>query len=391
MRFFLNIFYILLTFQVLSGCENDDANGVTPEHTPNDTTTNVGGNLNDLNWEDGFPIVSTSPHSINIRTKISEPGNIYYVLSDSEIENISGPEIKRLASQNSDNADDKMISGVLSITPENLEDTISLTLNGLESWQNIYSYYIAEEVSSDSTYLMSDEKLFFHSNVLQERERENMYLSNKRGKEIKYLFYALEDYYLNPFQNFPLLIFLHGKGEYSTDGDLELYKNGTIPELIHNGTDFPFVVVSPQIDSGRWDTDFVDEFIEYIVSTYRIDQSKIYMTGNSLGGVGTWEYANDYPDRLAAMVPISGHGFPLEACNIKDIPVWAFHNSEDPIVDTSGSLDMIAAINSCQPSARISPILTIYPEEGHDAWVRTYDGSAGHDIFSWMLKYKKDI
>lgn len=391
MRSFLNILYVFLTFLILPACGSDDANNITPEVVPNDTTTNVGNDLNEIHWEDGFPIVSTSSQAINIRTKITTPGKIYYVLSDTEINNVTGSEIKRLASQNSDDVAGRLIAGILTITLDNLEDTISLSLNGFESWESIYSYYIAEGGKSDSVYLMPDEELVFHTSVLQEREKENMYLSNKRGKEIKYLFYALEDYYLNPFQNYPLLIFLHGKGEYSKDGDFQLYKNGTIPELIHNGIDFPFIVVSPQIDSGRWDTDFVDEFIEYIVTTYRVDQNRIYMTGNSLGGVGTWEYANDYPDRLAAMVPISGHGFPLEACNIKNIPVWAFHNSEDPIVDTSGSLDMVAALNSCQPAGRISPMLTIYPEKAHDAWVRTYNGSAGHDIFSWMLEFEKNI
>lgn len=391
MRSILNILFVLLTFLILPACGNDDVNNITPEVVPNDTTTNVGNDLDEPHWEDGFPIVSTSSQAINIRTKITEPGSIYYVISDTEIENISGPEIKRLASQNLDDAASKMISGIQYITVDNLKDTLSLTLNGLESWQSIYSYYIAEGGNADSTYLMPDEELVFHTSVLQAREKENMYLSNKRGKEIQYLFYALEDYHLNPFQNYPLLIFLHGKGEYSKNGDIEFYKNGTIPELIHSGSDFPFIVVSPQIDSGRWDTDFVDEFIEYIIATYRIDQSKIYMTGNSLGGVGTWEYANDYPDRLAAMVPISGHGFPLEACIIKDIPIWAFHNSEDPIVETGGSLNMVAALNSCQPAGTTSPMLTIYPEEGHDAWVRTYDGSAGHNIFSWMLKFEKDM
>src|SRR5690606_12325237 len=142
----------------------------------------------------------------------------------------------------------------------------------------------------------------------------------------------------------------------------------TIPDLIQEGRDFPFVIAAPQIDTGRWDTDFVDEFIEYIIATYRIDQSRIYMTGNSLGGVGTWEYAGDFPDRLAAMVPISGHGDTLDVCKIKDITTWAFHNSEDNIVDTSGSLDMVNGINAGDPPGEIAPILTIYPEKGHDAW-----------------------
>ncbi len=285
---------------------------------------------------------------------------------------------------------DSFIGGVFDFTAGNLKDTASLILNGFSSGENIFSYYIAEGVKGDSVFLMPDEKIVIQTVLIKEREQENKYFSAKRGRDIDFLLYAFEDYYLRPFENFPLLIFLHGKGEYSRNGDLSIYKNGTIPDLIQDGQDFPFVIAAPQIDTGRWDTDFVDEFVDYIIATYRIDQSRIYMTGNSLGGVGTWEYAGDYPDRLAAMVPISGHGDTLEVCNMKNIPIWAFHNSVDKIVDTSGSIDMVEGINSCNPTGKHEPILTIYPDQGHDAWIRTYDGSAGHDIYSWMLGFRKE-
>ena len=389
MRFFIYFLLIFFTNSMLVGCHSDDSNFIEPTPTPPDQSPPVDSGA--LDWVEGFPLISTSYQAISIRTKITQPGKVYYVVSENELENVTGSEIKRLALQEENDPLDNTTGGVLNISSENLEDTLSVILNGFNSGENVYSYYIAEGTKGDSSYLMSDENLIISTSLVKDREQENKYFSSKRGGEINYLFYALEDYYLNPLKDYPLLIFLHGKGEYgSKTGDLDLYKNGTIPELIHEGTDLPFIVVSPQIDTGRWDTDFVDEFIDYVIATYRVDEERIYMTGNSLGGVGTWEYASAYPDRLAAMVPISGHGFPLEACKFKDTPVWAFHNSVDPIVETTGSTDMVDALNNCQPPGIYSPILTIYPEEGHDAWKRTYDGSAGHDIFSWMLSYKKN-
>lgn len=387
MRTFLLYLAFLFFGFFLIGCGEDDGNHIEPNPPEQELPSADTGSID---WAEGFPIISTSYQSINIRTKITAPGKVYYVISNTALENVSGPQIKKMALEEENDPNDNIIGGFFDFSTDNLEDTASLTLNGFLSGENVFSYYIAEGNKRDSTYLMPDEGIVVSTSLVKDREQENTYFSSKRGKDIDYLFYALEDYYLNPFQSFPLLIFLHGKGEYSKNGTLSIYKNGTIPALIHEGEDFPFVIAAPQIDTGRWDTDFVDEFIEYIIATYRIDQNRIYMTGNSLGGVGTWEYAGDYPDRLAAMVPISGHGDTLEVCKIKDIPIWAFHNSEDNIVDTSGSIDMVDGINSCEPPGKNAPILTIYPEKGHDAWIRTYDGTAGHDIYTWMLGFRKE-
>src|SRR5699024_800992 len=131
-------------------------------------------------------------------------------------------------------------------------------LEGLTKSKNYYSYFVAEGQEGDTLHSLATARLIKNVSYLPLREKETHYFSDKRGKEINYLFYALEDYYLNPLKKYPLLIFLHGKGEYGNGGDLNFYKNWIIPDLIHEGKDFPFVIVSPQIDTGRWDTDFVD-------------------------------------------------------------------------------------------------------------------------------------
>src|SRR5690606_13064970 len=111
---------------------------------------------------------------------------------------------------------------------------------------------------------------------------------------------------------FPLMIFLHGLGEIGSNLD-QLLNYGP-PKLIRWGdwpASRPFVVISPQTPSsfgGSWNPDLVNEVIDQVVARYRIDESRIYVTGTSLGGNGTWNYATKYPDRAAAIVPICGWG-----------------------------------------------------------------------------------
>ena len=191
--------------------------------------------------------------------------------------------------------------------------------------------------------------------------------------------------------DFPLMIFLHGMGETGNDLDDLIYYGP--PKLIHWGnwpSDRPLVVISPQNPSAfgnSWTPALVDEVIDQVVAKYNIDESRIYVTGTSMGGNGTWNYVSNYPERVAATVPICGWGTPSLACEMKNVPTWAFHNSGDPTVNVSGTTNMIDALEKCSPSPW--PKETIYPKSGHDAWSMTYDLSAGHDIYSWMLSFSK--
>lgn len=371
----------LLLLFLMAGCDsdkNDDA--IMPEEDEDEPAS----------WAEGFPVVYSGTHTLKVAVSITKPGKIYYVVSNKALEKITGAEIKTMAtSQSAQEIKHGVQSGVLVIGPGKTNDTTILQLDVPTDSKNYFSYFIAEGQEGDSVYFFADAKIMESVNFLPPREKEESFYSTKRGKEIPYLFYALEVYYLNPKQRYPLLVFLHGKGEYGSGNKLSLYKNGIIPQLIHQGMDLPFVVVAPQIDTGRWDTDFVDEFIDHVIESYTIDEDRIYMTGNSLGGVGTWEYVGDFPKRLAAIVPISGEGDTLEACLFTHVPVWAFHNAEDGIMDVQGSKDMIEALQKCVPSPTVSPKLTIYPDKGHNAWMRTYDLSAGNDIYNWMLSYSR--
>ncbi|EAU67416.1 PHB depolymerase family esterase [Stigmatella aurantiaca] len=160
------------------------------------------------------------------------------------------------------------------------------------------------------------------------------------------------------------------------------------PKLIRNGRDFPFVLISPQRFNAFFGNGEIDGILEFAKSHYRIDPSRLYLTGISAGAIVTWNYAVAYPQKLAAIVPIAGNGNGLDICRLRNLPVWAFHGTADTTVSPYGSIEPVNKLNTtCSPVANPPALLTLYPGVGHDSWSRTYSGSAGHDVYTWMLSY----
>jgi predicted peptidase len=206
---------------------------------------------------------------------------------------------------------------------------------------------------------------------------------------------------------YPLLVFLHGageKGDSSTNpATLDKVLVHGPPRLIREGhwaPSLPMIVASPQCHDGGWNATKLHDFITYLLATYRIDPSRIYMTGLSMGGYGTFAYctAKGADAYVAAVVPICGGGSTGQAGNMAQIPTWAFHGDADSTVSVTNSINMIAAINTAHPT--IPARLTIYPGVGHDSWTRTYNGSGmgteradydpfTEDVFEWMLRYQR--
>ena len=128
----------------------------------------------------------------------------------------------------------------------------------------------------------------------------------------------------------------------------------------------------------------VDEMVEAARTRFRIDDRRIYVTGLSLGGNGSWMYAIDFPEKVAAIVPIAGWGEPSRACAMKAVSTWAFHGDADDIVPVSGSQQMVDALLACP--ADPAPKLTIYPDVGHDSWTQAYETEA---LFTWLAAQAK--
>ena len=231
--------------------------------------------------------------------------------------------------------------------------------------------------------------LLSYDTLAQKQTKEHYQSTLQGGTKIGYLSYLPPAYNKNNSEDFPLLIFLHGLGE--TGSNLDLVARNGPPMLINQGKwpeDRPFVVISPQTSStfyNSWGPALVNNVIDHVVSKYRIDESRIYITGLSLGGHGSWNYATQYPDRVAAVVPVCGRGNVNLACKMEDVPLWAFHNEGDNTVHVNGTKNMMDALDKC--ASKADQKATIYPKQGHNAWSNTYDLSSGHDIYSWMLSH----
>lgn len=197
-----------------------------------------------------------------------------------------------------------------------------------------------------------------------------------------YLIYLPEEYQ-NTDQDWPLLVFLHGMGERGDD--IERVKIHGPARLIDEGQKFPFIVVSPQCPDDRWwDVDVLHKLILDITSAYNVDRDRIYLTGLSMGGYGTWALAGRYPETFAAIAPICGGGDVKKAAALKDIPVWAFHGAKDPVVPLIQSEQMVDAVTEAGGNAQ----LTVYPEAGHDSWTETYNNP---EFYDWLLRQNKSI
>jgi predicted peptidase len=184
-------------------------------------------------------------------------------------------------------------------------------------------------------------------------------------------------------EKFPLIIFLHGSGERGAD--LAKVKVHGPPKIVDSDPNFPFIVVSPQAPEGeRWEISKLDALLANIRQNYRIDESRIYLTGLSMGGFGTWDWAIARPGLFAAIAPVCGRSDVSKAAALKDTPIWAFHGDNDTAVDMAGSFDMVAAVRK----AGGSPRLTIYPDTGHDSWTRTYADPA---LYYWFLQHRRTI
>lgn len=186
----------------------------------------------------------------------------------------------------------------------------------------------------------------------------------------------------------PLIIYLHGSSRRGRD--IHQVKANGLPPLLDrlgNDDDFNFIVASPQALwkypwQQCWRPDDLILLLDHLLATEPIDPARVYVTGLSMGGYGTWATIAKHPDRFAAAIPICGGGDPASAKAIGPIPVWAFHGEDDFIVPIKRSEEMVAAIQTTGGNAT----LTRYPKVGHDSFTRTY---ANPKIYEWLLTHPR--
>lgn len=180
----------------------------------------------------------------------------------------------------------------------------------------------------------------------------------------------------------PLILFLHGRGERGADPDL--VKTQGLPRYIEDKPQFPFIVISPQcpLDGTDWE-DHLDTLLGLLDTAqacYPVDVQRVYLTGLSMGGRGVWALGMAAPNRFAALAPICGkrNQHSERICALRDTPVWVFHGDSDTVVPVSESYYMAEALRACGGQVR----LTIYPGMGHDSWTATYNNPI---LYDWLL------
>lgn len=211
-----------------------------------------------------------------------------------------------------------------------------------------------------------------------------------RPQELRldYLTYLPKKYDADGATKWPTIIFLHGGS--SRGIDLNRVKANGIPDRIERGKELPFIVIAPQcpIDK-RWETDdWFDILYSEITTRYRIDTSRIYLTGLSLGGSGTWYLAMKHPSTFAAVAPISGKTSHIQfisdsACKLAGLPIWIFHGNDDEVVDVNETRQIAKRLDQCN----VGYSLSIY--EGHKHWQTPWEVYGEDKIYSWFLQCKR--
>jgi predicted peptidase len=204
-------------------------------------------------------------------------------------------------------------------------------------------------------------------------------LGGGRGR-FDFLLFLPAAYAADPAEKWPLILFLHGRGETGTS--LKKLKVHGIPKIVERQPDFPFIAVSPQCPYDfcwRNELPTLNALLDNVVAAYAVDVQRIYVTGLSMGGFGAWALSSLYPERFAAVVPICGGGDPTTVCSLKNVPVWAFHGALDELVPPEQSQRMVDALQACGGNVRF----TLYPDLGHDSWTCTYDNPA---LYDWLLQ-----
>jgi predicted peptidase len=197
--------------------------------------------------------------------------------------------------------------------------------------------------------------------------------------QMNYLLYLPEDY--ESRESWPLLLFLHGSGERGDD--LQLVKVHGPPKLIGEGKNFPFIVVSPQCPKNRrWQATELTALLDQIEEDHNVDNERVYVTGLSMGGFGTWSLATFAPHRFAAIAPVCGGGETYWVRDLTHLPIWVFHGDKDKAVPVERSHQMVNALKKKNGNVK----LTVYPEAGHDSWTETYENP---DFYTWLLEQKR--
>jgi predicted peptidase len=205
------------------------------------------------------------------------------------------------------------------------------------------------------------------------------------GQELKYRLMIPKDYSATGEQKYPVVLFLHGAGERGDDNARQLAHGTKEFATDANRDKYACFVIAPQCPSGQWWGDSLPLIVDLLADMqkeYRIDANRLYVTGLSMGGFGTWDLLGRHPQMFAAAAPICGGGDPETCSKFSKVPIWVFHGDADKVVRPEQSRRMVDGLKK----AGGMPKYTEYPGVGHDSWSQTYADTA---FIEWLFNQKR--
>jgi hypothetical protein len=338
-------------------------------------------------WINASPLVRPGATSADLVFKTDREATIYYVVSEKEI-SLSAPLL--VAESKSPTDPSIRFNGVTDV-PAGTE--ILTSIEKLQEQKTYYAYFLAQSPGASSA---NDpiRDLRFKTQIRQDTVQ---FFSSAENREVDFLLYRPEHVFKNPNEKYPIIIFLGGLGEKATKSRrVNIIQNGLLPEYIYKGNDVPMLVMSIQHVYDDWNINLINEAIDYALAKLPVDKARVYLVGTSAGAFGVWGFAEEFADRIRAIVPISGGGDTQRACTLKNEAIWAFTNKFDHLVNPGKSINMVHAVNACAP---VTPAkLNVFPDAGHDCWRRVFDKNHPDwkkspqeqrvDIFQWLIDQK---
>lgn len=184
--------------------------------------------------------------------------------------------------------------------------------------------------------------------------------------------------------NPPVLIFLHGRS--LSGNNLEMVKKYGIIHEIEKGREIPAIVLAPQVPAGQsWEPEKVLSVLRFAQEHFQTDTNRVYVTGMSLGGYGTLDFAGEYPEIVTAAVALCGGGNSRNGCNLSTIPVWIQHGNRDSAVPISESEKMVRSIRACNGGENLK--YTVVPGANHGDLERVFRTD---ELYDWLFQFSKE-
>lgn len=210
----------------------------------------------------------------------------------------------------------------------------------------------------------------------------------RAGLRLRYLLHLPPGYWEEPARQWPLVLFLHGRGERGND--INVVRKYGIAKVVDEQQDAAFIAISPQCPLAyEWPdlTDTLARLLDQATTHLPVDPKRVYLTGLSMGARGGWLLAVEQPDRFAASALICGRipapDFLERVAVLKGKPIWVFHGAKDPVVPVENSEKIVATLQA----AGGTPRLTIYPEADHDSWTETYHNP---ELYTWLFSHRRE-